>query len=76
MTLLFWLAFITAIMGMFLALRGAPLDLCRVIVLTALGAAMGALVIIGGVSAMLGVPLLCGIILVVALAEIDIPAQY
>ena len=73
MVTLFWLAFATAITGTFLALRGLPIDTCRVIVLAALGTAMGALVVIGSVEALLGIPLLGGTALVVALVDIDTP---
>lgn len=71
MTILFWLSFSTAIAGTYLALHGGPFTPCRVIVLTALGTAMGALVIIGNIEAFVGIPLLSCAVLIVALTDID-----
>lgn len=73
MTILFWLSVVTAIAGTFFALHGGPITPSRVIVLGALGTALAALVIIGSVVALLGIPLVIGAVLVVALTEIDPP---
>lgn len=73
MIMLFWLSFLMAIAGTFFALHGGPFTLCRVLVLIALGTAMGALIIIGGIEALLGIPLLGSASLIVALAEISPP---
>ncbi|WP_414501031.1 MULTISPECIES: hypothetical protein [unclassified Zymobacter] len=74
MIILFWLSFSVAIAGTFIALHGGPFTPCRVVVLSALGTAMGALVIIGSLEALLGIPLLGCAVLVVALTELDPPA--
>lgn len=71
MTFLFWLSFLIAIAGTFFALHGGPFMPCRIVVLAALGTAMGALVIIGSIEALIGLPLLGGAALVVSLTDID-----
>lgn len=74
MVILFWLSFSVAIAGTYIALHGGPFTLCRVVVLCALGTAMGVLVIIGSLEAILGIPLLGCAVLVVALTEVDPPS--
>lgn len=71
MTFLFWLSFLIAIAGTFVALYGGLIMPCRIVVLAALGTAMGALVIMGSIEALIGLPLLGGAALVVALTDID-----
>lgn len=71
MIILFWLSFSTVIASTYFALHGGPFTLCRVIVLAALGTAMGALVIIGNIEALIGIPLLGCAVLIVALTDID-----
>ena len=71
MTFLFWLSFLIAIAGTFIALHGGLYMPCQIVVLAALGTAMGALVIMGSIEALIGLPLLGGAALVVALTDID-----